>query len=437
MLDIDDGEGIDDAPSDGVESARNAATAAVTAESAESPPLLSDTKLLPIFSFREEILKGVRENPFLVVIGETGSGKTTQLCQYLLDAKLADGKEGRIAITQPRRVAAIGSAHRVASERGCEVGDEVGYMVRLDQACGRNTRIKFLTDGLLLRECLDSPSLEQYSIVILDEAHERSVATDVMFALLKKASALRPALRVLITSATLDGDKFAEYFGNCPVIRVPGRQYPVEVTWQAIGKSVGNHTGNIARTVAEAVVRLHMTEAEGHILGFLTGQDEVEKACNLVVVKLKELEEKGAEPPDYDIWVLPCYGAMTASQQSDIFRPVPPNTRKVILATNIAETSITVQARPNHFEDAETSVGAVLVPPALIACHRARAGHPVRRRLGLRQAEHLRPLVGDEHAAGAAHLARAGDTAGGAGGTDGAGQVHPALRPERVPADEA
>lgn len=302
---------------------------------------------LPIAAFRETIVAGVRENKFLVVIGETGSGKTTKLAQYLLDAGLTrrGDRVGAIAVTQPRRVAAIGAAQRVSAERDGMVGDEVGYSVRLENACSDKTRIKFLTDGMLLRECLSSPTLDGYSIVILDEAHERSVATDIMFTLLKKASASRPDLRVVVTSATLDDKKFAKYFCSCPVIKVPGRQYPVEIMWKPVGGGarVGAGQNNLAREVAKAVVELHMTEGEGHILGFLTGQDEVEKACQLVVSALREKEELGEEPPEYDIWLLPCYGAMTAAQQADIFREMPENTRKVILATNIAETSITVQ----------------------------------------------------------------------------------------------
>eukprot|EP01043_Picozoa_sp_COSAG02_P019906 COSAG02_NODE_970_length_15551_cov_4.985698_16_plen_835_part_01 len=302
---------------------------------------------LPIAAFREEIVASVRENKFLVVIGETGSGKTTKLAQYLLDAGLTrgGGRGGAIAVTQPRRVAAIGAAQRVSAERDGRVGEEVGYSVRLENACSDKTRIKFLTDGMLLRECLSSPTLDGYSIVILDEAHERSVATDIMFTLLKKASDSRPDLRVVVTSATLDDKKFAKYFCDCPVIKVPGRQYPVEIMWKPVGGGAraGASQNNLARAVSKAVVDLHMTEGEGHILGFLTGQDEVEKACQLVVSALRELEELGEEPPEYDIWLLPCYGAMTAAQQADIFREMPENTRKVILATNIAETSITVQ----------------------------------------------------------------------------------------------
>jgi len=304
---------------------------------------------LPIASYRDEIVDAVRDNKFLVVIGETGSGKTTKLAQYILDAGLTRtkdkaGKErvGAIAITQPRRVAAIGAAQRVAQERNGRIGEEVGYSVRLENECCADTKIKFLTDGMLLRECLSSPVLDAYSIIILDEAHERSVATDIMFTLLKKASEARPELRVLVTSATLDDKKFAKYFCSCPVIKVPGRQYPVEITWKPVGSSAKGAL-NLARQVSKAVVELHMSEGEGHILGFLTGQDEVEKACQLVVSGLKDLEEQGEEPPDYDIWLLPCYGAMTATQQADIFREMPDNTRKVILATNIAETSITVQ----------------------------------------------------------------------------------------------
>jgi HrpA-like RNA helicase len=310
-------------------------------------PADTETKgdsVLPIAAHRDEIVAAVRANQFIVLVGETGSGKTTQLAQFLLDAGLAtqEGHEGGIAVTQPRRVAAIGAAHRVASERGGgSVGGEVGYTVRLESECSAATRIKFLTDGCLLRECLLCPTLDQYSVVILDEAHERSVATDLMFTLLKRAAAKRPNMRVVVTSATLDHVKFAAYFNRCPSIIVPGRQFPVEVHWESAGGR-GVKTANLARSVATAVVNLHMQEPRGHILGFLTGQAEVEKACSLVVSMLRELEELGEEPPEFDIWIMPCYGAMTASQQADIFKPVPDTTRKVILATNIAETSITV-----------------------------------------------------------------------------------------------
>eukprot|EP01052_Picozoa_sp_SAG31_P040811 SAG31_NODE_6012_length_2215_cov_1.166352_3_plen_197_part_00 len=190
------------------------AGSAVVGDASGRPAAASKTvrdqqQLLPIFRFREEIVASAKDNPFLVVIGETGSGKTTQLCQYLLDSRV--GRIDKVAITQPRRVAAIGSAHRVATERGCDIGSEVGYQVRLDSCLSDSTKIKFLTDGCLLRECLDSPALDSYGVVILvnslqalrpaqrrslhvshaaawqDEAHERSVATDVLFALLKKA----------------------------------------------------------------------------------------------------------------------------------------------------------------------------------------------------------------------------------------------------------
>ena len=212
---------------------REGEAAVAAGETAEDE---KESEPLPIVAFRKQITTAVQNNQFIVLVGETGSGKTTKLAQYILDAGLAEGKGDRrgaaIAVTQPRRVAAIGAAHRVSQERGTILGEEVGYTVRLESQCSGATRIKYLTDGCLLRECLLSANLEQYAVVILDEAHERSVATDIMFTLLKQAALRRPDLRVVVTSATLDHEKFSAYFNGCPVILVPGRQFPVEINWE-------------------------------------------------------------------------------------------------------------------------------------------------------------------------------------------------------------
>jgi len=262
----------------------------------------------------------------------------------------------------------------------------VGYSVRLDSAVSARTRIKYVTDGVLLRECLADAALSAYAVVVLDEAHERSVATDVLFALVKEAVRRRPELRVVVTSATLEAEKFSAYFGGCGVLRVPGRQYPVETVWSASPAS----SGNIVEAVASAIVRCHVDEGEGHVLAFLTGQDDIEKTCASVVSKLKALEQGGAEAPPLDAWLLPCvpavlcllprrncvlcgcscaddsvnrcYGAMSASQQTDIFRPVAANVRKIVVATNIAETSLTIDGI-RFVVDSGVSPPRVPVPP--------------------------------------------------------------------------
>jgi len=185
---------------------------------------------LPIAAHREEIIARLRAEQVLIVVGETGSGKTTQLCQYALDDGLcAPGR--MVAVSQPRRIAAIAAARRVAEERGCAVGGEVSYTVRFDDTVSASTRIRYLTDGSLLREALDSPRLERYSLVIMDEAHERSINTDVLFGLLRRLlrSGARPDLRVVVASATLDVRKFAHFFDDCAAVHVPGRAHPVAI----------------------------------------------------------------------------------------------------------------------------------------------------------------------------------------------------------------
>ncbi|KIY98452.1 hypothetical protein MNEG_9509, partial [Monoraphidium neglectum] len=182
---------------------------------AEEATRSAEAPVLPIRLYAEDIRKAVAANDVVVVIGETGSGKTTQLSQILLEAGMA--KDGLIGVTQPRRVAAVTVARRVAEERGVQVGGEVGYAVRFEDRSSGATRIKYLTDGTLMRECLEDPMLSRYEVIILDEAHERSLNTDILFGLLKKLVTVRERpLKLVVTSATLDGDKFSAYFGDCP-----------------------------------------------------------------------------------------------------------------------------------------------------------------------------------------------------------------------------
>lgn len=243
-------------------------------EQAEEGGSEEETEPLPVTLFKDQLMEAVRANRVLVCTGETGSGKTTQIPQYLLelvregdDANTTTTKAGvennddkgkdeerivtpaasssadnekkkeraranrklLVAVTQPRRVAATSVARRVADERGCRLGEEVGYSIRFEDRTGPRTRIKYMTDGVLVRECLEDPHLSRYGVVMLDEAHERSIDTDILFGLLKRALAHRSDLRAVITSATLDVERFAAFFGGCPFISVPGRTHAVDV----------------------------------------------------------------------------------------------------------------------------------------------------------------------------------------------------------------
>lgn len=214
------------------------------AETASKGEEEEETEPLPVALFKEELMKAVRASQLLVCTGETGSGKTTQIPQYLFefvrerDADATVGAQGGsttsdrkllVAVTQPRRVAATSVARRVADERGCRLGEEVGYSIRFEDRTGPRTRIKYMTDGVLVRECLQDPYLSRYGVVMLDEAHERSIDTDILFGLLKRALERRPDLHAVITSATLDVERFTAFFGGCPFINVPGRTHAVDV----------------------------------------------------------------------------------------------------------------------------------------------------------------------------------------------------------------
>jgi ATP-dependent RNA helicase DHX8/PRP22 len=284
---------------------------------------------LPIFQFREELIEAVRSNQVLVVIGETGSGKTTQMTQYLAEAGFAI--RGKIGCTQPRRVAATSVAKRVSEEVGCKVGEEVGYTIRFEDCTSPATRIKYMTDGMLLRECLLDSSLSSYSVLMLDEAHERTIHTDVLFGLLKKAIKTRPDLKLIVTSATLEAEKFSTYFNDCPIFTIPGRTFPVEILYTKEPEP------DYLDAALLTCMQIHLTEPAGDILLFLTGQEEIDTAAEILFERMKAL---GDEVPE--LLILPVYSALPSEMQSRIFDPAPPGSRKLVLATNIAETSITI-----------------------------------------------------------------------------------------------
>ena len=325
---------------------------------------------LPIFQFREKIVKAVEENQLLVVVGETGSGKTTQITQYLAEEGFA--ARGKIGCTQPRRVAAMSVAKRVAEEVGCRLGREVGYTIRFEDCTSPETKIKYMTDGMLLRECLLDPDMKQYSVILLDEAHERTVSTDVLFGLLKKAAKRRPDLKIIVTSATLDAEKFSAYFFNCPIFTIPGRTYPVEIMYTKEPES------DYLDAALITVMQIHITEPLGDILLFLTGSEEIDTSCEILFERMKQL---GSNVPE--LIILPVYSTLPSEQQSRIFEPAPEGSRKVVIATNIAETSITIDGiyyvidpgfvKQNCY-DAKSGMDQLVVMPISQAQAKQRAG---------------------------------------------------------------
>lgn len=284
---------------------------------------------LPAFKMRKQFLDAVQDYQLLIVVGDTGSGKTTQLTQYLAEGGFAN--QGMIGCTQPRRVAAMSVAQRVADEVGCRLGEEVGYTIRFEDKSNQNTKIKYMTDGILQREILLDSTLSKYSVIMLDEAHERTIATDVLFGLLKKTLKKRPDLKLIVTSATLDADKFSSYFNSCPILTIPGRTFPVEVMYSREPES------DYLDSALTTAMQIHLTEPPGDILLFLTGKEEIDTSCEILHERMKAL---GPAVPELEI--LPIYGALPSEIASRIFEPPPPGGRKIVIATNIAETSITI-----------------------------------------------------------------------------------------------
>lgn len=287
-------------------------------------------KSLPIYSFRDDLLAAVAEYQVLIIVGETGSGKTTQIPQYLHEAGYT--KDGlKVGCTQPRRVAAMSVAARVAEEMGVKVGNEVGYAIRFEDATSDKTILKYMTDGMLLREFLTEPDLGGYSALMIDEAHERTLHTDILFGLVKDIARFRPELKLLISSATMDAQKFAKYFDDAPIFNIPGRRYPVDIHYTPQPEA------NYLAAAVTTIFQIHITQGKGDILVFLTGQEEIEAAEQ----NLQETARKlGSKIPE--MIICPIYANLPSELQTKIFEPTPPNARKVVLATNIAETSLTI-----------------------------------------------------------------------------------------------
>lgn len=340
---------------------------------------IEDTRTsLPFYQYREELLSAVREYQCIIIVGETGSGKTTQLPQYLVEDGY--GKSGKIVCTQPRRVAAMSVAARVAEEMGVKLGQEVGYSIRFENNTSEKTNLIYATDGNLLRLLMSNPSLDEYSAIIIDEAHERTIATDVLIALIKYIGKARPDLKILISSATMNAQKFSKYFDDAPIFNIPGRVHPVDIY----------HTpqpeANYLSAAVTTVFQIHLTQGPGDILVFLTGQDEIEAAEQ----SLQETQRKLGSACK-ELLVCPIYANMPPDLQQNIFQQTPPNARKVVLATNIAETSLTIDGivyvidpgfvKENVFEP-RRGMSSLVVTPCSRASANQRAGRAGRTQPG-------------------------------------------------------
>nr|CAH8830671.1 unnamed protein product [Trichobilharzia regenti] len=326
---------------------------------------------LPIYKFRDALLQAIEDHQILIIEGETGSGKTTQIPQYLYEAGYCNGGK-RIGCTQPRRVAAMSVAARVSQEMSVRLGGEVGYSIRFEDCTSERTIIKYMTDGMLLREFLTEPDLGAYSVMMIDEAHERTLHTDILFGLVKDVARFRPDLKLLISSATLDAEKFAAFFDDAPVFRIPGRRYPVDIYYTKAPEA------DYIEAAIISVLQIHVTQPPGDILVFLTGQEEIETANELLVERTRKLGSKIRE-----LLILPIYSTLPSDMQAKIFAPTPPGARKVVLATNIAETSLTIDGIiyvidtgfcKQKFYSARSGVESLIVVPISQAAADQRAG---------------------------------------------------------------
>lgn len=300
--------------------------------------ILKKRKELPVFGKRRDFLKLLRDHQIIILEGETGSGKTTQIPQFILHALQPQNKKLMIGCTQPRRVAATSVARRVAEELDVTMGKHVGYTIRFEDCTSNETIVKYMTDGMLLREAMADPSLSRYAAIVLDEAHERTVATDILMGLMKQIAVRRPDLKIVVMSATLDAGKFSKYFLGAPTLSVSGRTHPVEIFYTVEPEA------DYLEAAVRTVMHIHLDEpTPGDILLFLTGEEEIEDAVRRINDEMCKVGKSA--PP---LVAIPLYSSLPPQQQQRIFEPAPaakagrPCGRKVIVSTNIAETSLTI-----------------------------------------------------------------------------------------------
>lgn len=344
---------------------------------------------LPVYKYRTAILYLVETHATTIIVGETGSGKTTQIPQYLKEAGWADG--GRIiACTQPRRLAVQAVAARVAEEMGVKLGEEVGYTIRFEDLTNTGTTlIKFLTDGVLLREMMDDPLLTKYSVIMVDEAHERSISTDILLGLLKKIQRRRPDLRLIISSATIEAKSMSTFFQTSKrrraleaqeagprmdpaILSVEGRGFNVQIHF------VEEPVQDYVQSAVSTVLSIHEREPMGDILVFFTGQDDIDAA-----IRLLNEEAQSSGRNSSGLIVLPLYSGLSRAEQELIFSPTPRGKRKVVISTNIAETSLTLEGivyvvdsgfSKQRFYNPISDIENLVVAPISKASARQRAG---------------------------------------------------------------
>ncbi|KAG1521224.1 hypothetical protein G6F52_006935 [Rhizopus delemar] len=344
---------------------------------------------LPVFKLRKEILYLLEKFQTVIVVGETGSGKTTQIPQYLMESGWANGGK-QIACTQPRRIAATSVAQRVADEMNCSVGGEVGYLIRFDDQTSDKTKIKYMTDGMLFRETMIDPLLTKYSVIMIDEAHERSLYTDILIGVIKKIQKKRPELRVIISSATMDAEHFYRFFNTnttkdiskdtATIISLEGRMFPVDVLYS--DEPVSNYVEKAIQTVFD----IHTREPAGDILVFMTGREEIDTVVGEIYDRGKTLPKNSLS-----IMPLPLYAGLTVEEQLQVFDPTPKYSRKVIVSTNIAEASVTLEGIVYVIDvgfvkirahNPKTGMEALVVTPVSKASALQRAGRAGRVRPG-------------------------------------------------------
>ena len=307
---------------------------AMTTVRRQNLPVVSYPDDLPIAQKQELIKKTIQENQVTILCGETGSGKTTQLPKICLDIGL--GVRGKIGHTQPRRLAARAVSQRIAEELELEAGNQVAYKVRFSDQSDDSSYIKLMTDGILLAECNHDPFLNQYDTIIIDEAHERSLNIDFLLGYLKRLIRKRKDLKVIITSATIDPDLFARHFDNAPVINVSGRTYPVEVRYRPFMSADSESKKDMQDGIIDAVTELSK-ESRGDILVFLSGERDIRETQDALN---REMQRSSNRHTWDNTEVLPLLARLSNAEQNRIFHPC--GKRRIVLATNVAETSLTV-----------------------------------------------------------------------------------------------